>query len=75
MSKRLRFLHGNIKSPPMSDAARTEAGKLLRRLQNGKRLEMPLSRPMSDIGQRVNELRINDERMTHGASFTESIAM
>ena len=33
--KPLVWLHGEIKTPPMSSAARTEAGFLLRKLQNG----------------------------------------
>jgi phage-related protein len=35
-------------------------GLLLRRLQRGERLTMPQSRPMSSIGPRCHELRIND---------------
>jgi phage-related protein len=54
------WLHGEVKSPPFSPAARVEAGALLRRLQQGERLGMPASRPMSRIGPRVHELRIVD---------------
>ena len=54
------WLHGEVKSPPFSPAARVEAGTLLRRLQQGERLGMPASRPMSRIGARVHELRIVD---------------
>jgi phage-related protein len=56
----LVWLHGAVKSPPFSDEARTEAGKLLRRLQRGKKLEMPQSRPMPSIGPACHELRIID---------------
>ena len=60
MDKPLAWLHGEIKSPPFSFAGRIEAGFLLRRLQRGDVLTMPQSRPMSSIGPRCHELRIND---------------
>lgn len=41
-----------------------EAGYLLRRLQQGNALSMPWSRPMSSIGPRCHELRIDDENKT-----------
>jgi phage-related protein len=62
--KPLAWLHGEIKTPPLSAAARLEAGYLLRRLQHGDNLGMPHSRPMPSIGRRCHELRINDERST-----------
>ena len=62
--KPLVWLHGEIKTPPLSSAARVEAGYLLRKLQRGDRLSLPESRPMPDIGPRCNELRIVDERQT-----------
>lgn len=48
----------------MSEAARREAGFLLRRLQQGEILALPHSRPMPDIGPRCHELRINDANKT-----------
>jgi phage-related protein len=60
-SKRLVRLSGEIKTPPLSQNARTEAGFLLRQLQDGVKLSMPRSRPMSSIGPRCHELRIQDE--------------
>jgi phage-related protein len=60
--KPLVWLEGEIKTPPFSQAARMEAGYLLRKLQQGETLEMPHSRPMPSIGSRCHELRINDER-------------
>lgn len=60
--KPLVWLEGEIKTPPFSQAARLEAGYLLRKLQQGETLEMPHSRPMPSIGSRCHELRINDER-------------
>ena len=48
----------------MSQAARIEAGYLLRELQQGKNLEMPHSRPMPSVGARCHELRVPDERVT-----------
>ena len=58
--KPLAWLHGEVKSPPFSLAARLETGFLLRRLQRGDLLAMPQSRPMASIGPRCHELRIND---------------
>ena len=58
--KPLAWLHGEVKSPPFSTAARLETGFLLRHLQRGELLAMPQSRPMSSIGPRCHELRIND---------------
>ena len=62
--KPLVWLHGEIKTPPFSSAARIEAGFLLRRLQRGERIEMPLSRPMRDIGAACHELRVDDGDVT-----------
>ncbi|MBV8897962.1 MAG: type II toxin-antitoxin system RelE/ParE family toxin [Acidobacteriaceae bacterium] len=59
-SKPLVWLHGEVRTPPFSRAARVEAGFLLRRLQNGEVLEMPASRPMPTIGSNCHELRIDD---------------
>ena len=58
--KPIVWLHGEIKTPPFSAAARIETGVLLRRLQRGERLSMPASRPMPIIGRRCHELRIVD---------------
>jgi len=62
--KPLLWLHGEVKSPPLSSAARIEAGILLRRLQWGETLSMPQSRPMPTIGSRCHELRVPDETVT-----------
>ena len=59
--KPLVWLHGEVKSPPFSAAARLEAGFLLRALQQGRTLSLPHSRPMPLIGRRCHELRITDE--------------
>lgn len=58
------WLHGKIKTPPFSSAARIEAGFLLRKLQIGEKLSMPQSRPMPTIGRRCQELRITDKDVT-----------
>lgn len=58
------WLHGEVKSPPFSPAARIEAGVLLRRLQRGELPALPHSRPMPDIGKGCHELRIIDETRT-----------
>lgn len=62
--KPLIWLHGEVKSPPFSSAARIEAGYLFRLLQRGEKLILPHSRPMPVIGVRCHELRINDEDST-----------
>ena len=63
-SKPLVLLHGEIKTPPLSAAARIEAGGCLRKLQRGMSLSMPVSRPMPSIGSRCAELRIVDANKT-----------
>jgi phage-related protein len=62
--KPLVWLHGEVKTPPFSQEARLEAGFLLRRLQQGHRLAMPQSRPMSVVGVRCHELRVVDAGVT-----------
>ena len=61
--KPLVWLSEEVKTPPFSQAARLEVGYLLRALQRGDKLSMPLSRPMPSIGPRCHELRIVDERI------------
>lgn len=61
--KPVLFLHGEIKTPPFSLAARTDAGVLLGKLQNGVSLGMPHSRPMPSIGKGCHELRVRDENL------------
>ena len=56
--KPLAWLHGEIKTPPFSAAARLEMGFLLRRLQRGERLSLPHSRPMPSVGRHCHELRV-----------------
>ena len=56
--KPLVWLHGEIQTPPFSEAARIEAGYLLRLLQKGQTLAMPHSRPMPVVGTRCHELRV-----------------
>ena len=62
--KPLVWLHGEVKTPPFSGAARIEAGYYLRLLQSGDRLSMPQSRSMASIGPRCHELRIIDADKT-----------
>lgn len=59
--KPIVWLHGDVKSPPFSAGARIEAGYLLRKLQQGEKIGMPHSRPMSSIGSRCHELRVTDK--------------
>ena len=58
--KPLVWLHGEVKSPPLTRSGRLEAGFLLRLLQRGERLSMPHSRPMPTTGRRCHELRVVD---------------
>ena len=60
MGKEIMILRGEIKTPPLSNAARREIGYLLRELQEGENLSLPHSRPMPIIGARCHELRVND---------------
>jgi phage-related protein len=62
--KPLIWLSGSVKTPPFSKAARLETGFLLRQLQRGRSLGLPSSLPMSSIGTRCHELRINDRDKT-----------
>ncbi len=64
MDKPLVWLHGEVKTPPFSVGARIECGVFLRKLQEGEKLSMPHSRPISSIGKRCHELRIDDEDIT-----------
>lgn len=60
----LVWLHGEVKTPPFSKEARTEAGVLLRRVQLGHHLGLPHSRSMPSVGRRCHELRITDKEAT-----------
>lgn len=62
--KPLAWLHGELKTPPFSAEARTEAGVLLRRLQRGESIPLPQSRPMPSIGKACHELRVQDANRT-----------
>lgn len=62
--KPIVFLHGEIKTPPLSTKARLTTGYLLRQLQDGELLSMPHSRPLPTIGPRCHELRIKDRQQT-----------
>lgn len=62
--KILLWLRNELKTPPLSGAARIEAGGLLRRLQRGEMIALPHSRPMPRIGHGCHELRIPDAGKT-----------
>ena len=62
--KNLDFAGGEIKAPPLTEAARREIGFLLRRVQGGASLSMPISRPMPSIGPNCHELRVVAENAT-----------
>jgi phage-related protein len=59
-SKVIRWLHGEIRTPPLSVEARREFGYLLRMAQEGEMLSMPHARPMPNIGNACHELRVKD---------------
>lgn len=58
--KPLHWLHGEVKTPPMTAPARKELGFLLRMLQDGEILGLPHSRPIPAIGAGCHELRVTD---------------
>jgi len=64
VSKPLRWLAGEVKTPPLSTEARREVGFLLRQIQEGENLSLPHSRPMPSIGKACHELRVNDKTKT-----------
>ena len=57
----LVWLHGSVRTPPFTAAARLEAGVLHRRVQRGDKVGLPHARPMPSVGRRCHELRIPDE--------------
>ena len=54
------WLHGEIKTPPFTPEGRQEAGMVLRLLQEGERLGMPLAEPLPDVGPQCGALRVRD---------------
>lgn len=73
--KPLVWLHGEVKTPPLSRAARIEAGYLLRRLQRGDPLGMPHSRPMKKRleakGWKVGSVKEFLDLSPHEAAYVE----
>ena len=62
--KPLVWLHGEVRTPPLTASARVEAGVLLRRLQRGESPGLPHSQPRPALDRRCYEPRIVDERAT-----------
>lgn len=58
--KPVLWLSGEVKSPPFTPEGRQEAGMLLRLLQEGERLAMPMAEPLPDVGRRCGALRVRD---------------
>ncbi len=56
---------GGIENPPFSDDAKRESGYLIRELQRGKRLGLPGSGTMPEIGKDCHALRITDKNLIH----------
>jgi phage-related protein len=67
--KPLVWLHGEIRTPPFSRAARIEAGYLLRLLQKGQAVGLPQSRPMPVVGPAVTNCECAMQRR-NGESCT-----
>ena len=61
-SRPLRWVLGEIKTPPFAEEARREAGFLLRELQDGKPLKFPQAEPLPTVGPRCGALRIRDDK-------------
>jgi phage-related protein len=59
--KPIVWLHGEVKTPPFSTEARIEAGFLLRQLQQGVKLTIPHSKPMTSICYKCHELIVEDK--------------
>jgi phage-related protein len=61
-SRPLRWLHGEIKTPPFSAKARKEAGDILRYLQDGKSVKYPHIEALAKtVGPRCGAVRVKDE--------------
>jgi phage-related protein len=58
--KHLIWLPAEIKTPPFYRSVRIEVGFLLQQLLNGELPTLPMSKPMSSIGDFCHELRVND---------------
>jgi phage-related protein len=58
--KHLIWLADEIKTPPFYRSVRIEVGFLLQQLLNGELPTLPMSKPMSSIGDFCHELRVND---------------
>lgn len=54
------WLHGEIKTPPFTEAGRWEAGELLRALQQGEMPSMPHAEPLPVVGPGCGSLRVRD---------------
>jgi phage-related protein len=52
--------HGEIKTPPFTEDGRREAGYLLRLLQQGEKLALPLAELLPTVGPRCAALRVRD---------------
>ncbi len=65
------WLHGEVKTPPFTPEGRQEAGMLLRLLQEGEKLGMPLAEPLPNVGTRCGAVRVRT-RSTTGGSCSES---
>ena len=48
---------------------RLTLGKAIFALQLGKKLEMPLSKPMKEVGKGVEEIRVKDSSGIYGAFY------
>jgi phage-related protein len=60
--KPVRWLYGEIKTPPFSAKARKEAGDLLQALQHGESLGMPKAERLPIVGPRCGAIRVRDDQ-------------
>ena len=56
------------------EGVRREFGKVIFDLQKGKKLSMPLSRPMSSVASSVEELRIRDSSGAYRVFYYTKLA-
>jgi hypothetical protein len=71
ISKPLVWFSGEVKTPPFSTGARIEAGVLLRRLQEGEILSLPISRPMPSTASRKSKVKIQNSKVIWSKLFSD----
>jgi hypothetical protein len=72
--KLLVWLHGEIKTPPFTQEARIEAGVLIRQLQQGENLELPIQDQCQVLGHTATNCGFG-MRIRIGGLSTELMTM